>query len=72
MSTKIKSRLFKLMKKADLLHLMPVGAWEKSWNVNSQPVGNGARSIRYLSGSNARTALPSMLCCIRAQWKQYK
>ena len=57
MSAKIKSRFFKLMKKADLLHLMPAGAWEKSWNVNSQPVGNGARSIRYLSAYVFRTAI---------------
>jgi hypothetical protein len=57
MSAKIKSRFFKLMKKANLLHLVPADAWGKSWNVNSQPVGNGARSIRYLSSYVFRTAI---------------
>ena len=47
MSAKIKSYFFKLMQKADLLHLVPAEAWKKNWNVNSQAVGNGARSIRY-------------------------
>ena len=57
MSVKIKSRFFRLMKKADLLHLVPADAWQKSWNVNSQLVGNGARSIRYLSSYVFRTAI---------------
>jgi len=59
MSAKIKSRFFKLMQKADLLHLVPAGAWKKNWNVNSRPVGNGARSIRYLSSYVFRTAISS-------------
>lgn len=57
MSAKIKSRFFKLLQKADLLHLLPAEAWEKNWNVNSQPVGNGARSIRYLASYVFRTAI---------------
>lgn len=59
MSAKIKSYFFKLMQKADLLHLVPAGAWKKNWNVNSRPVGNGARSIRYLSSYVFRTAISS-------------
>ena len=57
LSAKIKSRFFKLITRADLLHLVPAEAWKKSWNVNSQPVGNGARSIRYLSSYVFRTAI---------------
>ena len=59
MSAKIKSRFFKLMKRADLLHLVPSDAWKKNWNVNSQSVGSGARSIRYLSSYVFRTAISS-------------
>ncbi len=59
MSAKIKSRFFKLMQKADLLHLVPTDAWKKNWNVNSQAVGSGARSIRYLSSYVFRTAISS-------------
>ena len=57
MSAKIKSRFFRLMRKADLLHLVSAEAWKKSWNVNSQAVGSGARSIRYLSAYVFRTAI---------------
>ena len=57
LSAKIKSRFFKLMRNADLLHLIPREAWKKAWNVNSQPVGDGARSIRYLSSYVFRTAI---------------
>ena len=57
LSEKIKYCFFKLMRKADLLRLLPSGAWEKAWNVNSQPVGNGARSIRYLASYVFRTAI---------------
>ena len=57
MSAKIKSHFFKLMQKADLLHLVSAHAWKKNWNVNSQSVGNGARSIRYLSSYVFRTAI---------------
>ncbi|HDY87069.1 MAG TPA: hypothetical protein ENH82_03010 [bacterium] len=57
MSAKIKSCFFKLMKKADLPHRMPPDTYEKSWNVNSQPVGNDACSIRYLSAYVFRTAI---------------
>ena len=57
MSAKIKSRFFKLMQKADLLHLIPSHAWQKAWNVNSKAVGNGARSLRYLSAYVFRTAI---------------
>jgi hypothetical protein len=56
-SAKIKSRFFKLMQRAGLLHLVPAEAWKKNWNVNSQPVGSGARSIRYLSSYVFRTAI---------------
>ena len=58
-SAKIKSHFFKLMKKANLMHLVPADAWKKNWNVNSQAVGNGARSIRYLSSYVFRTAISS-------------
>ncbi len=57
MSAKIKSRFFKLMRKADLLHLVSAEVWKKNWNVNSQAVGSGARSIRYLSAYVFRTAI---------------
>jgi len=57
MSAKIKSHFFKLMQKADMLHLVPADAWNKDWNVNSQAVGNGARSIRYLPSYIFRTAM---------------
>jgi len=57
MSAKIKSSFFKLMQKADLLHLVSAGAWKKDWNINSQPAGSGARSIRYLSSYVFRTAI---------------
>ena len=57
LSAKIKSCFFKLMQRADLLHLLPADAWKKNWNVNSQAVGNGARSIRYLSSYVFRTAI---------------
>ncbi len=56
-SAKIKSRFFKLMQRADLLHLLPADAWKKNWNVNSQGVGNGTRSIRYLASYVFRTAI---------------
>ena len=56
-SEKIKSHFFKLMQKNDLLHLVRAGVWVKNWNVNSQSVGNGARSIRYLSSYVFRTAI---------------
>ena len=56
-SAKIKSRFFELVRKADLLHLVPADAWKKNWNVNSQPAGNGAHSIRYLSSYVFRTAI---------------
>jgi hypothetical protein len=59
MSAKIKSHFFKLMQKAGMLHLVPADAWQKDWNVNSQTVGNGARSIRYLSSYVFRTAISS-------------
>ena len=57
MSAKIKSCFFKAMQKADILHLVPADAWKKSWNVNSQAVGNGARAVRYLSSYVFRTAI---------------
>jgi hypothetical protein len=57
LSAKIKSSFFKLMRNEGLLHLLPSGAWEKAWNINSQPVGNGARSLRYLSAYVFRTAI---------------
>jgi hypothetical protein len=57
MSKQIKSRFFRLMRAAGLLHLLPPDAWKKDWNVNSQPAGNGERSIRYLSSYVFRTAI---------------
>ena len=57
LSKQIKSRFFKLMRTAGLLHLLPPDAWEKDWNVNSQPAGTGERSIRYLSSYVFRTAI---------------
>jgi hypothetical protein len=57
LSAKIKSRFFSLMRNAGLLHLLPSEAWETGWNVNSQPVGTGARSLRYLSSYVFRTAV---------------
>lgn len=56
-SAKIKSKFFKLMQKDNLLHLVSTDAWKKQWNVNSQTVGNGARSLRYLSSYVFRTAI---------------
>ena len=59
MSAKIQSRFFRLMQRADLLHLVSSAAWKKHWNVNSRAVGNGTRSIRYLSSYVFRTAISS-------------
>jgi hypothetical protein len=57
MSKLVKQRFYTAMKKKKLLHLIPPGAWKKDWNVNSQPVGNGARSVRYLASYVFRTAI---------------
>lgn len=57
LSTKIKSRFFTLIQRAALEHLVPADAWQKDWNVNVQPAGNGARSVRYLSSYVFRTAI---------------
>lgn len=57
MSKQIKSSFFKLMRAAGLLHLLSQDAWEKDWNVNSQPAGNGQRAVRYLASYVFRTAI---------------
>ena len=57
MSKLVKHRIYTKMKKEDLLHLVPPDAWKQDWNVNSQPVGNGERSIRYLAAYVFRTAI---------------
>ena len=57
LSAKIKSSYVKSMQKAGLLHLLSSKAWEKAWNVHSNPVGNGARSLRYLSAYVFRSAI---------------
>jgi hypothetical protein len=57
LSGKIKSRFFSLMRHAGLLHLLPSEVWNTGWNVNSQPVGTGARALRYLSSYVFRTAI---------------
>jgi hypothetical protein len=54
---KIESSFLKLMRKADLLQLLPSRAWENAWNIHSLPVGNGARSLRYLSSYVFRIAI---------------
>jgi hypothetical protein len=57
MSKIVKSIFFKQIKKARLLHLFPADAWKQDWNVNSQVVGNGVRSVRYLASYVFRTAI---------------
>jgi hypothetical protein len=57
MAKLVKASFFKMMKKADLLHLIPRDAWKQDWNVNSRAVGNGVRSVRYLSAYVFRTAI---------------
>jgi len=57
MSKLVKSKMFQALKREDLLHLLNEKAWQKDWNVNSQPVGNGERSVRYLAAYVFRTAI---------------
>ncbi len=57
MSKLVKSYFYKKMKKEGFLHLIPDNAWEQDWNVNSQAVGNGARSVQYLANYVFRTAI---------------
>lgn len=57
MSKIVKSLFFKAMNRANLLHLIPEDAWKQDWNVNSRAVGNGVRSVRYLSAYVFRTAI---------------
>ena len=57
MSKLVKHRIYTLMKKEGLLHLVQPDAWKQDWNVNSQSVGNGERSIRYLALYVFRTAI---------------
>ena len=57
MSKLVKSFFYKKMKKESFLHLIPDNTWEQDWNVNSQAVGNGARSVQYLANYVFRTAI---------------
>jgi len=38
-------------------YIVPAGAFEKDWNVDSRPVGSGVRALRYLSAYVFRTAV---------------
>ncbi len=38
-------------------YIVPAGAFEKDWNVDSRPVGSGVRALRYLSAYVFRTAI---------------
>ena len=60
LSARITSRFFSVMQNAGLLHLLPSEVWNTPWNVNSQPVGSGARSLRYLSSYVFRTAISTV------------
>ena len=53
----MKSLFFREMKKAKLISQIPHDLWKQNWNVHSQAVGTGARSIRYLSSYVFRTAI---------------
>jgi hypothetical protein len=57
LSKLVKHRIYNALKKENLLHLLPYKAWDQDWNVNSQPVGTGERSIRYLASYVFRTAI---------------
>jgi len=57
MSKLVKAYFYKKMEKAGFLHLIPDNAWKQDWNVNSLPVGNGARSVQYLANYVFRTAI---------------
>ncbi len=57
MSKLVKHRIYTKMIKEGLIHLVPPDAWKQDWNVNSQSVGNGVRSIRYLASYVFRTAI---------------
>ena len=53
----MKSLFFRKMKKARLLSQIPQELWKQDWNVHSQAVGTGARSIRYLASYVFSTAI---------------
>ena len=53
----VKHSIYTKMEKDGLLHLIEPDAWKQNWNVNSQSVGNGERSIRYLASYVFRTAI---------------
>ena len=57
LSKLVKHRIYNTLKKEGLLHLLPHTAWNQDWNVNSQPVGTGERSVRYLASYVFRTAI---------------
>ncbi len=57
MSKLVKAYFYKKMKKAGFLNLIPDNSWKQDWNVNSQAVGNGARSVQYLANYIFRTAI---------------
>ena len=57
LSKLVKHRMYTMVKKEGFLHLLPPDAWQQDWNVNSQAVGNGERSIRYLAAYVFRTAI---------------
>ena len=57
MSKMMKSLFFREMKKAKLLSQIPQELWKQDWNVHSQAVGTGARSLRYLASYFFRTTI---------------
>lgn len=57
LSKLVKARFFALIRDTGLLEELPPGAFEKDWNVDSRPVGSGARALRYLSAYVFRTAI---------------
>jgi hypothetical protein len=57
MSKMVKSLFFREMKKTKLLSQIPQELWKQDWNVHSQAVGTGVRSIRYLASYVFRTAI---------------
>ncbi|MDT8273491.1 MAG: transposase [Desulfomonilia bacterium] len=53
----VKHRMYTALKRNGLLSSIDAAAWSQDWNVNSQPVGSGERSIRYLASYVFRTAI---------------
>ena len=57
MSKMMKSLFFREMKNAKLLSHIPEELWKQDWNVHSQPIGTGTRSLLYLASYVFRTAI---------------